>query len=100
MEKEYEIKPYSFDQADRLGVFITPSYKKNKKIDVYKKIKNSDEYEYCCSIGDKRYKDYPTFWDEDGPEKARRRRKAYHNRHQEDRARRESPGYYAYYILW
>ena len=98
MEKEYEIKPYSFDQADRLGVYITPSHKKNKKIDVYKK--DSDGYYYYCSIGDKRYKDYPTFWEEDGPEKARIRRKAYHNRHQEDRARTGSPGYYAYYILW
>lgn len=98
METEYEIKPYSYEQAERLGVYITPSYKKNKKIDIYKKI--SGDYQYCCSIGDKRYKDYPTFWEEDGPEKARKRRKAYHNRHQAEKASTGSPGYYAYYILW
>jgi hypothetical protein len=97
---EYEIKDYSYNQADRLGVYITPSHKKNKKIDVYKKDKNTGEHYYCCSIGDKRYKDFPTFWEEEGPEKAIRRRKAYHNRHQAEKASTGSPGYYAYYILW
>ena len=100
METEYEIKPYSYEQAERLGVYIQPSNKKNKKIDVFERNDKTGEYNYKCSIGDKRYKDYPTFWEEDGPEKATKRRKAYHNRHQEDRARSRSPGYYAYYILW
>ena len=35
----YEIKPYSFRQAAKLGLEIKPSKNKNKKIDVYKMIK-------------------------------------------------------------
>ena len=36
MDKEYEIKPYSYEQADRLGVYITHSNKKNKKFTLNK----------------------------------------------------------------
>ena len=32
----YEIKPYSFRAAAKLGVEIKPSKNKNNKIDVYK----------------------------------------------------------------
>ena len=51
----YKITEYSKEQARKLGVDIKPSVKKNKKIDV---IKNG---KVVASIGDKRYKDYPTF---------------------------------------
>ena len=30
----YQIKKYSFDQAEKMGVIIKPSIHKNKKIDV------------------------------------------------------------------
>ena len=51
----YVIKKYSYDQAKKLGVTIKPSENKNKKIDVFK------DGNFICSIGDSRYKDYPTF---------------------------------------
>ena len=31
----YKIKPYSFEQASKLGVTIKPSHLANKKIDVF-----------------------------------------------------------------
>jgi hypothetical protein len=52
----YDIKKYSFDQAKKLNVIIKPSTRKNKKIDVYDKTNN-----LIASIGDKKYKDYPTY---------------------------------------
>ena len=51
----YIIKKYSYDQAKKLKVVIRPSNFKNKKIDVFK----GDVF--ICSIGDSRYKDYPTY---------------------------------------
>jgi hypothetical protein len=51
----YRIKPYSKEQALKLGVKIKPSTNYNKKIDVFKNgIK-------IATIGDINYKDYPTY---------------------------------------
>jgi hypothetical protein len=88
----YEIKKYSYDQAKRLGVIIKPSAKANYKIDVYDKNK-----EYLTSIGDKRYKDFPTYTQEKGIEFANERRRLYRIRHKNDSGIR---GYYAKLILW
>jgi hypothetical protein len=90
----YEITQYSKDQAKKLNVVIKPSSRKNKKIDVYK------DGEYVVSIGDKRYKDYPTFRKEDGDEIANKRRLAYKKRHEKDRHITGTAGYYADKILW
>ena len=89
----YKIKNYSFDQAKKLGVLIYPSKKKNKKIDVYK----GDDF--ICSIGDTRYDDFPTFYEEYGEEFANQRRKAYHQRHSKEDIE-GTPGFYALRILW
>lgn len=89
----YRIKDYSFDQAKRLGVEIYPSKNKNKKIDVYK------DGEYICSIGDNRYKDFPTFFEKDGYKIAFQRRQLYHMRHAKDDVE-GTPGYYSLRILW
>jgi hypothetical protein len=90
----YSITQYSKDQAKKLGVTIKPSDKKNKKIDVYKK------GEYVTSIGDKRYKDYPTYKKEEGQEIASTRRMAYKKRHEKDRHVKGTAGFYADKILW
>ncbi len=87
----YNITKYSKDQAEKLGVVIKPSKRVNKKIDVYK---NND---FIVSIGDKRYKDYPTYIIENGLDYANERRKLYKNRHKKDAG---VAGFYAKKILW
>ena len=89
----YKIKSYSYEQAKRLGVEIYPSEKKYKKIDVY------DGDQYLCSIGDSRYKDFPTFYEDEGYEKAFKRRQSYHKRHAKEDVR-GTPGFFSLHILW
>jgi len=91
----YEILPYSYKQAKKLGVKIQPSRKKNKKIDVF----DWNGY-YICSIGALGYFDYPTFYHLYGKEYADYKRNLYKSRHQKDRMVLGSPGYYADKILW
>lgn len=91
--KKYNITNYSYKMADKLGVDIKPSDKKNKKIDVYK---NNIK---IASIGDVNYKDYPTYLKED-KKLADERRELYRKRHSKDLKVVGSPGYYANKILW
>ena len=75
-------------RAKLLGVYVRPSARKNKKLDVYDK-----DGKFLTSIGDIRYEDYLTHKD---PER-RRRYKLRHEKH------RHTPGtasYYADKILW
>ena len=90
----YTITNYSKQKAKEYDVIIKPSKKKNKKIDVYKDDK------LIASIGAKGYKDYPTFILEEGKEYADTRRKLYKQRHQKDRLKRNTPGFWADKILW
>lgn len=90
----YKIKAYSFAQAKKLGVTIKPSKRLGKKIDVYKGDKK------VASIGALGYGDYPTFMAKMGKEYAEKKRKAYKTRHEKDRHKRGSAGYYADKILW
>lgn len=90
----YEIKPYSFKQAKKLGVDIKPSSDKNKKIDVLKDGKK------ITSIGDKRYNDYPTYIQTKGLQYANQRRDLYKIRHKKDKDIKGSAGFYASRILW
>lgn len=89
----YQIQPYSYEQAKKLGVEIKPSTVKGKKIDVYKK------GEKIASIGAVGYKDFPTYLKED-KKIAEERRKAYKARHQADRTKVGTPGFFADRILW
>ena len=91
----YKITNYSYQQAQKLGVIIKPSTKKNKKIDVYDSLNN-----YLCSIGDIRYSDYPTYILSDGLEYANNRRRLYRLRHKNEADKPNTAGYFAYYILW
>lgn len=90
----YQIKNYSYKQADLLGVEIKPSVKKNKKIDVFKNGK------LILSIGSLGYKDYPTYIEENGVQYANKRRALYKKRHDNNRHFYGSAGYYADKILW
>ena len=90
----YKIKPYSFEQASKLGVTIKPSHLANKKLDVFKK------GQMIASIGDSTYPDYPTHILERGLAYADKRRIAYKKRHEKDRKKIDTNGYFADNILW
>jgi hypothetical protein len=91
----YEIKPYSYHKAKKLGVIIKPSTVSGKKIDVFNK-----KGEKLASIGAVGYDDYPTYIIKKGKEYANDRRRAYKERHQKDRHVRNSAGWFADQILW
>tara|TARA_R100000231_G_C5330531_1_gene166352 strand:- start:11958 stop:12266 length:309 start_codon:yes stop_codon:yes gene_type:complete len=99
----YKITPYSKKQAKRLGVIIKVSTNKKKKIDVFDKKGNK-----IVSIGGAGYLDYPNyilkytkeFGKKKGMEKANARRSLYKKRHEKDRHKKGSAGYYADQILW
>ena len=90
----YEITDYSKQQAKKLGVQIKPSTRKDKKIDVFK---NSEK---VASIGGAGYKDFPTYMKTKGKAFAEERRKLYKERHEKDRHKKGTAGFYADKILW
>tara|TARA_B100001059_G_scaffold219719_1_gene241027 strand:+ start:1100 stop:1375 length:276 start_codon:yes stop_codon:yes gene_type:complete len=90
----YEITDYSKQQAKKLGVQIKPSTRKDKKIDVFK---NDTK---VASIGAKGYKDFPTYKKEKGLAFAEERRRLYKIRHDENRRKKGTAGFFADKILW
>lgn len=95
----YKILPYSFRKAKELGVVIKPSTNLLKKIDVFK------NYKKVASIGARGMNDYPTYLEKEKKgyfEKgyANKRKKLYKERHEKDRHKVGSNGYYADKILW
>ena len=71
----YQISPYTYAKAKALKVTVKPSIKKHKKLDVFR------DGSIIASVGDTRYKDYPTYLKEMGKEYADERRRLYHIRH-------------------
>ncbi len=90
----YRIKRYTYRRARALGVTVKPSTRKGKKIDVFKNGKK------VASVGALGYGDFPTFTQQRGKVFADKRRKAYKIRHQRDRKKVGTPGYYADQLLW
>tara|TARA_R110000851_G_scaffold86327_5_gene187469 strand:+ start:16607 stop:16885 length:279 start_codon:yes stop_codon:yes gene_type:complete len=90
----YIITAYTREQAKKYGVTVKKSKLKGKKIDVFK------NGEKVASVGALGYGDYPTFTRTKGKEFANKRRKAYKKRHQKDRTKRGTPGWYADKLLW
>jgi len=90
----YKIKSIQRSKAKKLNVSIKPSTLKGKKIAVFKNKKK------ITDIGAIGYGDYATFLSTKGKEFANKRRKAYKARHQKDRTKVGSRGYYADKILW
>ena len=74
-------------RATKIGVEIKPSKRKHKKLDVFR----NDQY--VVSIGDKRYSDFLQHNDEE-------RKRRYKTRHEKNRHKLNSAGYFADKILW
>lgn len=90
----YTITAYTRAQARKLGVQVKPAKNKKKKIDVFKNGKK------VGSVGAKGYGDFPTFKKSRGIEYAKKRRAAYKKRHQKNRLKVGTNGYYADKLLW
>lgn len=90
----YKITVYTKTRAKELGVQVKPSKLKKKKIDVFKDGKK------VASIGALGYPDYPNLKKVFGKKVADERRKAYKKRHQDNRLKPGTPGYYADQLLW
>jgi len=95
----YKILPYTFAQAKKLGVTIKPSTNRLKKIDVFKDDKK------VASIGARGMNDYPTYLEKEKKGYFRKgyannRRKLYKQRHNKDRHKVGSNGWYADKLLW
>ncbi len=94
----YEIQPYTYEQASKLGVIIVlPSSKKpNKKLDIFDK----RDKQYITSVGDIRYGDYPTYLKTLGKEEADKRRAAFHRRFKTNEMKPYTNIYYSANLLW
>jgi hypothetical protein len=80
--------------AQKLGVMIAPSSNLRKKLDVYRNGKKISE------IGATGYLDYDGYIRTEGLKVANERRRLYKLRHEKDRHRKGTAGYYADKILW
>ena len=90
----YQISRETHHIAKQMGIDIKPSSVKNKKIDVYRDgIK-------LASIGDNRYSDYHLYKKTKGVEFGNQRKKLYSIRHKNDISKKDSPGYFAFKLLW
>lgn len=95
----YKIRKHTKNQAKKLGVSVKPSKNKAKKIDVFK---NGNK---VASVGAMGYKDFPTYLELERKGKvpkgtANERRKNYKLRHQSNRTKKGTNGYYADKLLW
>lgn len=95
----YKITEYTRLMSKELGVTVKASTVKGKKIDVFKAGKK------IASIGAIGYDDFPTLLEKERlgsiPKgEADKRRKLYKIRHESDRHKMGSPGYYADKLLW
>ena len=90
----YTITDYTLQRAKQMKVTVQLSQQKNKKIDVFKKgVK-------IATIGDSRYKDFPTYIIENGIEFANNRKRLYYMRHKKNIEKINSNGFYAAKLLW
>jgi Mn-dependent DtxR family transcriptional regulator len=90
----YQITPRQRANAKRLGVTLKSSSNRLKKLDVFKNGKK------VTSIGARGYKDYDIYLRTKGKKFADERRRLYKIRHQSNRTKRNTTGYYADQILW
>ena len=90
----YSITSYTKKQANKIGVEVKSSKVKGKKIDVFKKGKK------VASVGAIGYGDYPTYIKSKGKKYADERRRLYKIRHENNRKKVGSNGYYADKLLW
>jgi len=91
----YKILQYSYKQAKKIGVIITPSDSPKFKINVY-----SINGILLTRLGSTGYGDYPTYILTHGQEFADNRRRLYKLRHERDRHIVYSRGWLVDNILW
>jgi hypothetical protein len=91
----YTITEYTRKKARKLGVTVKRSQNPKKKLDVFNKYGKK-----IASVGATGYGDYPTFMRKEGKQSATAHRKRYKMRHEKDRHRKGSAGYYADQLLW
>jgi hypothetical protein len=91
---KYNITPYTYKQAKKLGVSVKPSTNKTKKIDVFRKNKK------IASVGANGMNDFPTYIQKRGMKFAKTRRRLYRIRHEKDRHIKNSNGYWSDKLLW
>ena len=90
----YIITDYTLKRAEQMKVTVQLSQQKNKKIDVFK-----NEVK-IATLGDSRYKDFPTYVIEKGLEFANKGKRLYYIRHKKDIEKLNSNGFYAAKLLW
>ena len=90
----YDIKQYTLDQAKKHGYVVNVSKNTKKKLDVFK-----DNIK-IGSIGNSKYKDFPTYIQENGLEYAKVKRALYRNRHKKDIKIKGSNGWLSSILLW
>ena len=90
----YNITKYTLNRARKIGVTVSPSTNKTKKIDVYRKGKK------IASVGAAGMNDYPTYMKLKGNKFAKTRRRLYKMRHEKDRHERWTRGWLADVLLW
>ena len=90
----YSITDYTLQKAKEMKVTVQLSEQKNKKLVVFK---NDVK---IATIGDSKYKDFPTYVIENGLEFANKRKKLYYLRHKKDIEKLDSNGFYAAKLLW
>jgi len=91
----YKILPYTYDKARELGVLVYPSDNPKYKLEVY-----DDKGKFICYVGAMGYKDFPTFIQTQGYNFALKRRELYKKRHEKDRHKVGSKGWFADQLLW
>jgi hypothetical protein len=91
----YHITDYTKKQAKKMGLQVFPSDNPKYKIEVYDK-----NGVFMFYGGSPNYSDYPSYIQSHGKEYADERRRLYKIRHEKDRNKLGSAGYYADQILW
>ena len=85
----YSISHRTEQEARRLGVFVRPSRKHGKKIDVIR------DGEVIASVGARGMGDYHVYLRTMGKEYAMERRRLYRARHRADQIKPNTPAYWA-----
>jgi hypothetical protein len=91
---EYKITKRQRSNAKKLGVTLRPSSNTSKKLDVFKNGKK------IFSIGAMGYRDYDSYLADFPRPYANERRRLYKLRHQNNRTKKDTAGFYADRILW
>ena len=95
MPEPYQIRPYTYKRAKKLGVTVKRSTNPTKKIDVFNK-----KGKLLASVGARGMYDYPTYLAKTSKKMANERRRLYKIRHTKDRKIKGTAGYYADQLLW